>query len=109
RTIVERRLSFLFSSRAEVVEAVNGERRRIERALHDGVQQRLVALGLLLGRARRTGDAVLLRQAHEEVQEVLRELREVSWNVYPIALDEGGLEAALESLAERATIPVEVR
>ncbi len=109
RTLVERRLSFLFSTRAEVVEAVNGERRRIERDLHDGVQQRLVALGLLLGRARRTGDTELVRQAHEEVQEALRELREVAWHVYPIALDEGGLGAALESLAERAVIPVDVR
>jgi len=107
-TLLERRLAVLATTRAEVVEAVNDERRRIERALHDGVQQRLVALGLLLGRARRTGDGDLVRQAHEEVQDTLRELREVSWNVYPIALDEG-LDTALESLAERSTIPVEVR
>ncbi|MEV7096140.1 histidine kinase [Amycolatopsis sp. NPDC051045] len=109
RTLVERRISFLFNTRAEVVEAVNDERRRIERDLHDGVQQRLVALGVLLGRARRTGNTELVRQAHEEVQETLRELREVAWHVYPIALDESGLDAALESLAERATIPVDVR
>ncbi len=109
RTLLERRMSYLANSRAEVVEAVNGERRRIERDLHDGVQQRLVALGVLLGRARRTGDSELVRQAHEEVQEALRELREVSWRVYPIALDESGLDAALESLAERANVPVEVR
>jgi signal transduction histidine kinase len=64
---------------------------------------------MLLGRARRTGNTELVRQAHEEVQEALRELREVAWYVYPIALDEGGLDTALESLAERATIPVEVR
>jgi len=109
RTLLERRMSFLATSRAEVVEAVNGERRRIERDLHDGVQQRLVALGVLLGRARRTGDTELVRQAHEEVQEALRELREVAWRVYPIALDDSGLGAALESLAERAAVPVEVR
>jgi len=109
RTLLERRMSFLATSRAEVVEAVNGERRRIERDLHDGVQQRLVALGVLLGRARRTGDAELVRQAHEEVQEALRELRDVSWRVYPIALDESGIDTALESLAERAALPVEVR
>ncbi|WP_307793148.1 histidine kinase [Amycolatopsis sp. MtRt-6] len=108
RILAERRMSHLRNTRAEVVEAVNDERRRIERALHDGVQQRLVALGLLLGRARRTGDADLVRQAHEEAQTALRELREVSWLVYPIALDDG-LDAALESLAERATISVEVR
>ncbi|HET6706994.1 sensor histidine kinase [Amycolatopsis sp.] len=108
RILLERRMFHLMHTRAEVVEAVNDERRRIERALHDGVQQRLVALGLLLGRARRTGDADLVRQAHEEAQIALRELREVSWLVYPIALDDG-LDTALESLAERATIPVEVR
>ncbi|GHG16073.1 MULTISPECIES: sensor histidine kinase [Amycolatopsis] len=109
RAVMERRMSHLFDTRREVVEAVNGERRRIERDLHDGVQQRLVALGLLLGRARRTGNADLVRQAHEEVQESLRELREVAWQVYPIGLDKSGLRAALESLAERATTPVELR
>lgn len=111
--LLRRRVSELATTRSEVVEAVNGERRRIERDLHDGVQQRLVALGVLLGRARRADDpqrsAELVRQAHEESQEALRELREVSWRVYPIALDESGLEAALESLAERATIPVDLR
>ncbi|WP_244211279.1 sensor histidine kinase [Amycolatopsis kentuckyensis] len=108
RILLERRMFHLEHTRAEVVEAVNDERRRIERALHDGVQQRLVALGLLLGRARRTGDADLVRQAHEAAQTALHELREVSWHVYPIALDDG-LDTALESLAERATIPVKVR
>jgi signal transduction histidine kinase len=103
------RLEELGASRARIVAAADAERRRIERDLHDGVQQRLVALGVLLGRARRSGDAELVRQAHEEVQEALRELREVSWRVYPISLDESGLGAALESLAERAAIPVEVR
>ncbi|GAA4540032.1 sensor histidine kinase [Amycolatopsis samaneae] len=110
--MLRRRVSELSVSRAEVVEAVNGERRRIERDLHDGVQQRLVALGMLLGRARRaTGvhAAELLRQAHEESQEALRDLREVTWRVYPIALDEGGLHTALEALAERSAVPVRLR
>ncbi|MFE0024046.1 sensor histidine kinase [Amycolatopsis sp. NPDC059021] len=110
--LLRRRVSELSTSRAEVVEAVNGERRRIERDLHDGVQQRLVALGMLLGRARRAeGEraAELLRQAHEESQEALRDLREVTWRVYPIALDEGGLHTALEALAERSAVPVRLR
>ncbi|MEQ0565756.1 histidine kinase [Amycolatopsis sp. NEAU-NG30] len=107
-TLLKRRMDFLATTRAEVVDAVNDERRRIERDLHDGVQQRLVALGLLLGRARRTGDSELVRQAHEESQEALRELRDVAWRVYPVALDESGLEAALESLAERAVIRVQL-
>ncbi|OXM53909.1 sensor histidine kinase [Amycolatopsis alba] len=110
---LRRRVSELATSRAEVVEAVNGERRRIERDLHDGVQQRLVALGMLLGRARRTGDpdhaADLLRQAHEESQRALEDLREVSWRVYPIALDSDGLHPALEALAERSDLPVHLR
>ncbi|PXY32141.1 sensor histidine kinase [Prauserella muralis] len=110
--LLRRRVSELATTRAEVVAAVNDERRRIERDLHDGVQQRLVALGMLLGRARRTRDAEhvaeLLRQAHDESQEALQELREVTWRVYPIALDSGGLQVALESLAERSSLPVTV-
>ncbi|MFD9076754.1 sensor histidine kinase [Streptomyces lasiicapitis] len=110
RQSMERRIGELAKSRAGVVEAVHDERRRIERDLHDGVQQRLVALGMLLGRARRVPDpdkaAELLRQAHEESQQALKELRDVAWRVYPAALDEGGLAAALESVAERAAIPV---
>ncbi|WP_233599194.1 MULTISPECIES: sensor histidine kinase [unclassified Amycolatopsis] len=110
---LRRRVSELATSRAEVVEAVNGERRRIERDLHDGVQQRLVALGMLLGRARRAGDpghaSELLRQAHEESQRALEDLREVSWRVYPIALDSDGLHLALEALAERSGVPVHLR
>ena len=82
-----RRISELAVSRAEVVEVVNDERRRIERDLHDGVQQRLVALGLLLSRARRTRDPVqapeLVRQAHEESEQALADLRDVAWRVYP--------------------------
>jgi len=111
--LLRRRVTALSVSRAEVIEAVNDERRRIERDLHDGVQQRLVALGMLLGRARRTNDvdhsADLLRQAHEAAQEALQDLREVTWRVYPIALDEGGLHTALEALAERLNVPVVLR
>lgn len=110
REAYERRIAELTVTRAEVITAVDTERRRIERDLHDGVQQRLVALGMLLGRARRAGDpgAVgdLLRQAHVESADALRELREVAWRVYPTALDDGGLPAALETVAERCPIEV---
>lgn len=98
-------------TRADVVEAVREERRRIERDLPDGVQQRLVALGVLIGRARRAdGDraAELLAQAHQETQEVLQDLRDVAWRVYPAALDAGGLQPALAALAERAGVRVEL-
>jgi signal transduction histidine kinase len=104
-----RRVAALAESRAAVVAAVDDERRRIERDLHDGVQQRLVALGMLLGRARRHPDRTdLLEQAHEQAQRALVDLREVSWRVYPAALDTDGLAAALESVAERAPLPVDI-
>ncbi|MGC9501898.1 sensor histidine kinase [Streptomyces sp. WG7] len=109
---LERRIAELSASRAAVVDAVNDERRRIERDLHDGVQQRLVALGMLLGRARRSQDAdrrdKLLGQAHDESRRALDELREVAWRIYPTTLDEAGLRAALETVAERASVPVGV-
>ncbi|MFI0406816.1 histidine kinase [Actinomadura sp. 3N508] len=108
----ERRIAQLSVTRAEVVDAVDDERRRIERDLHDGVQQRLVALGMLIGRARRAGDAEraadLLKQAHEESQRALEDLREVTWRVYPAALDGEGLRAALETVAERTPLPVTI-
>ncbi|WP_119290839.1 histidine kinase [Streptomyces sp. YIM 130001] len=107
---LKRRIEELAVSRAGVVEAVHDERRRIERDLHDGVQQRLVALGMLLGRAVRGQDpdrsAELLRQAHEESRHALTELREVAWRIYPTVLDEAGLRAALETVVERSTIEV---
>ncbi|KYK10232.1 ATPase [Streptomyces sp. CC71] len=109
---LERRIAELSASRAAVVDAVNDERRRIERDLHDGVQQRLVALGMLLGRARRSQDAErrdrLMGQAHDESRRALDELREVAWRIYPTTLDEAGLRAALETVAERASVPVGV-
>ncbi|OLF08102.1 hypothetical protein BLA60_24895 [Actinophytocola xinjiangensis] len=108
--LLRRRVAELATTRAGVVEAVNEERRRIERDLHDGVQQRLVALGMLLGRARRaTGQGSvdeLMELAHLEAQQTLKDLREVTWRIYPIALDQGGLVPALESVAERSSVPV---
>ncbi|GAA4169711.1 sensor histidine kinase [Phytohabitans flavus] len=107
REVLERRITELSTSRAGVVAAVDTERRRIERDLHDGVQQRLVALGMLLGRARRAPDSTeLLAQAHEETQHILDELRDVAWRAYPAALDNLGLHEALLRVAERAGIPV---
>jgi signal transduction histidine kinase len=113
RELLRRRVSELATTRAGVVDAVNDERRRIERDLHDGVQQTLVSLGMLLGRARRGTDPDrlddLLAQAHEQSQYALRELRDVTWRVYPTALDDGGLHPALESVAERSSVPVTLR
>jgi signal transduction histidine kinase len=110
RELLQRRIEELATSRAAVVYAVDAERRRIERDLHDGMQQRLVALAMLLGRARRGRDPEraerLLRQAHQESQDVLTELREVAWRIYPSALDSVGLEEALGGVSERCAIPV---
>ncbi|WP_126638805.1 sensor histidine kinase [Embleya hyalina] len=110
--VLRRRVDELAASRAGVVEAVHEERRRIERDLHDGVQQRLVALGMLLGRARRGGDPArtddLLRQAHEQAQQALTDLRDVAWRIHPTGLDDGGLRAVLETIAERAPVRVEL-
>ncbi len=112
QTLLRQRVAVLTSTRAEVIEAIDDERRRIERDLHDGVQQRLVALGMLIGRARRTGDDEqlqrLLRQAHETAAETIDELREVANRVYPAVLDDSGLDAALELLAERSSVRVEI-
>jgi signal transduction histidine kinase len=107
---LRRRIAELSASRAGIVRAVDAERRRIERDLHDGMQQRLVALAMLLGRARRQRDpaaaAELLEQAHRESEDVLAELREVAWRAYPTALDSLGLAEALATVADRAALPV---
>ncbi|MEU4233626.1 histidine kinase [Nonomuraea sp. NPDC026600] len=104
---LERRIVELAESRAGIVAAVDSERRRIERDLHDGLQQRLVALSMLVGRSRR-GRPELLDQAHEEAQQALAELREVAWRVYPSGLDSLGLGEALAGVAERSSVPVKV-
>ncbi|GAA3924327.1 sensor histidine kinase [Streptomyces gulbargensis] len=113
--LLRRRIDELAGSRAAVVQAVDAERRRIERDLHDGVQQRLVALAMLIGRARRGRERdpgradALLRQAHEEARGVLAELRDVAWRVYPSALDSLGLEEALGGVAQRCALPLLIR
>lgn len=113
RTLLEDRVRELAASRAGVIAAVDAERQRIERDLHDGLQQRLVALGMLLGRARRSRDAerttALLAQAHADAQQAVAELREVAWRVYPSALDDADLGQVLEMVAQRSDVPVRVR
>ncbi len=112
REELEQRISELTTTRAGVMSAVDAERRRIERDLHDGLQQRLVSLGLLLGRARRSRDpdqaARLLTQAHGDATRALDELREVAWRVYPSALDHGTLDDALSMVAHRSAVPVRI-
>ncbi|MDJ0362791.1 histidine kinase [Rhodococcus sp. H29-C3] len=108
--LLQQRVAELTSSRDHVVDAIDDERRRIERDLHDGVQQQLVAVGMLIGRARRAEKpdkrSELLTQAHLASQGAISELREVANRVYPVALDQAGLHAAIETMAQRASVPI---
>ncbi|MCW2985695.1 MAG: hypothetical protein JWR63_3265, partial [Conexibacter sp.] len=101
------------AARARVLDAADGERQRIGRALHDGAQQRIVALGHLIGIARRKlGDDVpadaleLLDRAHQEARLATDELRELARGLHPAGLTEKGLGSALEALAGRSPIPL---
>jgi signal transduction histidine kinase len=108
------RVSELEISRERVVDAAEAERRRIERDLHDGAQQRLVALAMELGRAKARfaddpdGARVLVDQAHAQAKEALTELRNLVRGVHPPVLTERGLDAALSGLAALCPIPVDV-
>lgn len=99
-------------SRARLVDAFEAERRRIERDLHDGAQQRLVALTMTLGLARLDAPpgsplAEQLAAAHDEAGRVLTELRELIRGIHPQVLADYGLAAAVEDAADRSAIPVE--
>jgi signal transduction histidine kinase len=105
------RIEELRDSRARIVEAADDERRRLERDLHDGAQQRLVALALTLrlARSRTDGEAAeLLDGASAELAQATAELRELARGIHPAVLTDRGLAPAVDALAARATIPVEV-
>jgi signal transduction histidine kinase len=107
------RLDELQTSRSRLVEVSMFERRRLERDLHDGAQQRLVALSLQLGLAKRrleegqdVAAGAMLDAARDELARALEELRELARGIHPAVLTDRGLEPALEALAERAPLPV---
>jgi signal transduction histidine kinase len=108
------RLEDLRESRERIVEAALEERRRIERDLHDGTQQRLVSIAMTLGLAesrldRGPGDVrPLLEQARGALSDALKELRELSQGIHPGILSERGLPAALEELAYGARLPLDL-
>jgi len=108
------RMGDLRDARARIIAAADAERRRIERDLHDGAQQRLVALSLTLGMAetRLAADppaaATLIAHAREEAQLAVEELRELASGIHPALLSERGLGPALEALAARAPVPTTV-
>jgi signal transduction histidine kinase len=96
-------------SRARIVEAADDARRRIERDLHDGAQQRLVSLALslqLVARAAEPATAAALRGCIEELQKALAELRELARGLHPAILTDRGVPAALRELAARSPVPV---
>jgi signal transduction histidine kinase len=103
------------ASRSRLVEVGWRQRRRLERDLHDGAQQRLVSLALTLRMARERlgadqGDAaLLLDRSREELDMALSELRELARGIHPAVLADRGLSAAVDALAHRAPLPVEVR
>jgi len=112
---VQTQLRKVTESRARLVATADAERRRVERDLHDGAQQRLVALALELRTAeRRLGEdggteaAGILAAAADELQVAVNELRELARGIHPPILTEGGLAAALESLGTRAPLPVTI-
>jgi signal transduction histidine kinase len=105
-------LQELRASRTRLVNAADSERRRLERDLHDGAQQRLLALALALNmlRARVHGDDAvqLLAEAEEELGNAIRELRELARGIHPAILADQGLAAAAKTLAGRCAMPVEI-
>jgi signal transduction histidine kinase len=108
------RTAQLQASRARGVDAAEAERRRIERDLHDGAQQQLLAVAMDLGRARAkletdpAGAEELIQQAHAGAKEAIAELRNLARGIYPAILTDRGLDAAISAVAGRSPVPVSV-
>lgn len=108
----QERVAELVRSRVRLVDAFEAERRRIERDLHDGAQQRLVALSMTLGLARLDAPpgplADQLAKAHDEAGKALAELRDLIQGIHPQVLADHGLGAAVADAADRSAVPVDV-
>jgi signal transduction histidine kinase len=108
------RVDDLRTARQRIIAAADAERRRIERDLHDGAQQRMVAVAVTLGLAESRfasdpeGSLKLIAQARDEAQAAVKELRELARGIHPAVLSDHGLGPALEALASRAPVPVDV-
>ena len=106
------RLTRVEASRAAAVDAGEAERKRIERDLHDGAQQRLVSLAMDLGQAREKlatdpdEAARLVTEAHEEAKRALTDLRDLVRGIHPAILEDRGLDAALSAVVARCPVPV---
>ncbi|RCH69877.1 sensor histidine kinase [Streptomyces sp. SDr-06] len=109
-----RRVEDLAESRAGILDAADLERRRIERDLHDGAQQRLVSLAMNLGIARATltdlppEARAVIDEAHREAKEAIEELSNLVRGLHPAVLEDRGLDAAISGIAARAPFPVEL-
>ena len=108
---LQHRVAHLTQTRTGAVDAADAERRRLERDLHDGTQQRLVALAMNLGLARvqaQTAEQAheALAEAHEDAKAALAELRNLVRGLHPVVLEDRGLDAALSGVAARLPIPV---
>jgi signal transduction histidine kinase len=111
KTELQAQLRDVQASRTRIVEAADAERRRVERNLHDGAQQRLVGLALTLRLAGRGADPTtteLLTEAMHEVEDALADLRQLGRGVHPAIVTDVGLGGALDSLAERPGLPVDL-
>jgi signal transduction histidine kinase len=109
---LEERIDTLRETQARSVDMAMADRRQIERDLHDGAQQRLLALGMELGMALEKFDTDpeaardLVGDAHQELQRAIAELRNLARGVHPAVLTDRGLDAALSALAARSPVPV---
>lgn len=112
--VLTERVTELTESRSAVMRAMHLERRRIERDLHDGAQQQLVALAMDLGRAREKleddpeGARELIEESHERAKRAMTEMRELVRGIHPAVLTDRGLDAAVSAVASRSPIPVDV-
>ncbi|KAA2261353.1 sensor histidine kinase [Solihabitans fulvus] len=113
-TLLGRKADHLQASRARGVDSAEAERRRIERDLHDGAQQRLVSVAMELGRAKAKfdtdpdGTKTIIDEAHADAKLAIAELRDLARGIYPAVLGDRGLDAALSALAAKASVPVTV-
>lgn len=115
QTPLEAQVAALSQSRSRLMNATMLERQRIERDLHDGAQQRLVALALDLGMAKEklltdpVAAQALVTEAHEEAKRTLAEIRNLVRGIYPAVLTDRGLDSAISALAGRCPVPVTVK
>ena len=113
--VLDEQVSRLETSRAAAVDSAEAERRRIERDLHDGAQQRLVALAMGLGTAKERleadpeGGRQLVADAHEEAKAALKEIRDLVRGIHPVILEDRGLDAALSAVVARSPVPVALK